>query len=341
MEVIFADDAGPPALAFDIDGVFKAGKHWFPDGLRALARARAAGCPVAFLTNGGGGMNEADYLRDLKKKIIAGAEETGEERARLAGHLDGIGVESMILSYTPMGEDPSFRDKRILLIGDPKEKVKAVARGYGWTNATHVDDYGLLFKTADPFGSSSGEPSGGKKSHSAASSDEHPPSGPLMSRRPSVLAAAEDDFDTVVVMTDPHDWFSALQIAVDVAVSAAPNSEHVMEFDTGRDVKVHFSNPDIFWKAEHPQPRFGQGAFRLAFETLLRARLSLLKAPPALVDFILRDCVVQWGKPSRPTLSCVQTQLDAARAGCGAAGWVVVGFRLGSPWAFKTRRPPC
>lgn len=64
---------------------------------------------------------------------------------------------------------------------------------------------------------------------------------------------------------------------MDVVVSAAPNSPEVQEFDTARVVPVHFSNPDIFWKAAHSQPRFGQGAFRLAFETLLRSRYMLLK----------------------------------------------------------------
>jgi ribonucleotide monophosphatase NagD (HAD superfamily) len=93
--------------------------------------------------------------------------------------------------------------------------------------------------------------------------------GPSVARARSFKGGA-DNFDAVVIMTDPFNWFEALQVTVDVAVSAAPNSGEAMEFDTGRVVPVHFSNPDIFWKAAHPQPRFGQGAFRLAFETLLR-----------------------------------------------------------------------
>lgn len=123
-----------------------------------------------------------------------------------------------------------------------------------------------------------------------------------------------DNFDTVVVMTDPHDWFEALQGAVDAVVSADPNCTEVMEFDITRSVPVHFSNPDIFWKAAHPQPRFGQGAFRLAFETLLRSRLNLLKAPPALTDMVLRDSVVQWGKPSKSTLQCAERRLNHLHA---------------------------
>jgi ribonucleotide monophosphatase NagD (HAD superfamily) len=52
----------PPAIAFDIDGVFKAGRFFFEDGLRALAACKAAGCAVCFVTNGGGGLSESSYL---------------------------------------------------------------------------------------------------------------------------------------------------------------------------------------------------------------------------------------------------------------------------------------
>ena len=96
-----------PAIAFDIDGVFKAGRFFFEDGLRALATgiavcpfphlsrlpstshssrphgswfailAKAAGCPVAFVTNGGAGFGEAEYLEALKQKIVGAAPEVG------------------------------------------------------------------------------------------------------------------------------------------------------------------------------------------------------------------------------------------------------------------------
>ena len=44
--------ANTKAIAFDIDGVFKAGRHFFPDGLHALTTARKAGAAVCFVTNG-------------------------------------------------------------------------------------------------------------------------------------------------------------------------------------------------------------------------------------------------------------------------------------------------
>ena len=33
-------------------------------------------------------------------------------------------------------------------------------------------------------------------------------------------------------------------------------------------VKVFFSNPDLLWATDYPAPRFGQGAFAAALQTL-------------------------------------------------------------------------
>ncbi len=43
------------AIAFDIDGVFRAGRYFFPGGLKALATCKASGFPICLVTNGGGG----------------------------------------------------------------------------------------------------------------------------------------------------------------------------------------------------------------------------------------------------------------------------------------------
>ena len=76
----------PPAIAFDIDGVFKAGRYFFSDGLKALALAKSRGCPVCFVTNGGGGLAEAEYLSSLKKKICDAA--SIDDRAAIVnGHV--------------------------------------------------------------------------------------------------------------------------------------------------------------------------------------------------------------------------------------------------------------
>jgi hypothetical protein len=52
---------------------------------------------------------------------------------------------------------------------------------------------------------------------------------------------SNDNFDTVIVMTDPHDWFEALQGAVDAVVSADPNGAEVMEFDISKFISQKLS----------------------------------------------------------------------------------------------------
>ena len=52
-------------------------------------------------------------------------------------------AEKMVLSYTPWHTllAPELKDKRVLLVGDPREKTKAVAAGYGMKHVTHYTDY--------------------------------------------------------------------------------------------------------------------------------------------------------------------------------------------------------
>jgi len=43
-------------------------------------------------------------------------------------------------------------------------------------------------------------------------------------------------------------------------------------YDYGLKQKVElvFCNPDLIWKSEFPQPRFGQGAFKTAFQAVFK-----------------------------------------------------------------------
>jgi len=188
--------------------VFKAGRFFFEDGLRALAKAKAAGCPVVFVSNGGAGLQEGEYLNSLKEKITHAA--SPADQAAHGPALAGLGVDSMILSYTPMGEDERFRPPgQLLLVGDPKEKVKACADAYGWSYV-HVSDYCADHPGVDPFK----EAMRSGTSHTAvANPNGDRPSASSKGDFATSAAAGKDNFDTVVVMSDPHDWFEALQVA--------------------------------------------------------------------------------------------------------------------------------
>jgi hypothetical protein len=59
----------------------------------------------------------------------------------------------MVLSYTPWESQlvPELVDKRVLLVGDPAEKVKEVAATYGLKCAVHYSDYAKTHSTVNPF----------------------------------------------------------------------------------------------------------------------------------------------------------------------------------------------
>ena len=131
-------------IAFDIDGVFKYGREWSKDGSKALEKVTKAGIPFVFVTNGGGGLTEEAYANSMTTKI-AGASRTDTPVS--------IGPERMVLSYTPWKTmlAGNLADSRVLLIGDPREKVLEVAHKYGLQYATHYQDYAIKHDTINPF----------------------------------------------------------------------------------------------------------------------------------------------------------------------------------------------
>ena len=134
------------AIAFDIDGVFKYGRQWSDAGLRALKRVTDAKMPYVFVTNGGGGLTEQVYGSHLKEKVLAAG-------GGSSGDIELPTAERMVLSYTPWESQlvPELVDKRVLLVGDPAEKVKEVAATYGLKYAVHYSDYAKTHSTVNPF----------------------------------------------------------------------------------------------------------------------------------------------------------------------------------------------
>ena len=59
-------------ICFDIDGVFKMGGSYHPEGASLLRKCASAGIPYLFMTNGGGGRTEEEYAAELEAKVRAG-----------------------------------------------------------------------------------------------------------------------------------------------------------------------------------------------------------------------------------------------------------------------------
>jgi len=281
------------AIAFDIDGVFKYGREWSEDGLEALQKVAAANMPFCFVTNGGGGLTEKAYADSMEKKINGASALPEAQRSGVS-----IGAERMVLSYTPWQTmlAPNLKDSRVLLIGDPKPKVLEVAHNYGLKHAVHYSDYAVTHYNINPFRAAKE----GGTSHTAVAVASS------LSSPGKASAASEMPFEAVLVMCDPYEWYEAIQIAVDVLCSPTPLT---LEYDpTAPPMPCHFSNPDVLWKSEHPFPRFGQGAFKVALKALYAERLRFLRVPAETIDERIA-AIRQWGKPTDATYRFLEERL--------------------------------
>ncbi|CAG8454941.1 3087_t:CDS:10 [Ambispora leptoticha] len=74
----------------------------------------------------------------------------------------------------------------------------------------------------------------------------------------------------IMMFHDSRDWGRDMQIMLDVLQSKdgyigtlIPEAEEILH-----QIPLYFANPDFVWSTEFPIPRFGQGAFRIAFARL-------------------------------------------------------------------------
>uniref|UniRef100_A0A7S0J1X8 Uncharacterized protein n=2 Tax=Calcidiscus leptoporus TaxID=127549 RepID=A0A7S0J1X8_9EUKA len=107
---------------------------------------------------------------------------------------------------------------------------------------------------------------------------------------------------------------------------------------------VHFSNPDVLWKTQHPYTarppprllstahvrirfrqahlnsssaalchcswaRFGQGAFKIALRALYATKLRHLRVPEETHDERIASSFKQWGKPTDSTFRFLEARL--------------------------------
>ena len=64
-----------------------------------------------------------------------------------------------------------------------------------------------------------------------------------------------------------------MQVASDVILAGGIiGGPH--DYELKRLVELVFCNPDLVWRSEFPRPRYGQGAFKTAFQAVFKVRFS-------------------------------------------------------------------
>eukprot|EP01134_Creolimax_fragrantissima_P006484 CFRG6484T1 len=167
---------------------------------------------------------------------------TEKKKAKQLSQWLGVNVpeDRVILSHTPMQQYSQFHKKNVLLVG--QGPVKEIAANYGFTLTLDIEDIVSHYPLLSVMDKS-------KTYNASESSCTLPP------------------IDAVFVLMEPTHWEANLQILMDVLTSDGTIGTSSKDRQV---VPIFFTNPDFLWMAQHPQPRFGQGAFKLCLESLYK-----------------------------------------------------------------------
>lgn len=93
---------------------------------------------------------------------------------------------------------------------------------------------------------------------------------------------------TDVVRSYPHGLGGPYPSSSSSSSSSSSLSSGKDKDEKGRKgTEVFFCNPDLLWKANYAVPRFGQGAFKEAFQAVFKVRLSPLLSLHSNHPFLL------------------------------------------------------
>ncbi|KAF9528509.1 HAD-like domain-containing protein [Crepidotus variabilis] len=257
----------PPPLSFvfDIDGVLIRGPHVLPTAKRALKYLEGDNpfqkkIPYILLTNGGG-IGEHERCDKLGAKLGFPIKPTQFCQAH-----------TILKKFAP-----KYADKPVLVLGGERDVVKKVARSYGYQKALTTLDVLAWNPSVWPF-------------HRLSEAERAVTESIDFSKTP--IAA-------VFVYHDPRNWALDVQVTCDVLQSGGViGGPYISSRGRTPPVELVFCNPDLIWRSDFDRPRIGQGAFKVAFQSVYRA-LTGSEYPH-----------VQYGKPTQATYEFAEELLN-------------------------------
>jgi HAD superfamily hydrolase (TIGR01456 family) len=256
-------------VVLDVDGVLVRGSRVIPQALPALQKLAAANIPTLFVTNSGNCTE--------KNKAAKLSEQLGWP----------INENQIILSHTPWKRlVPEYKDKKILVIGCPASLD--VAKAYGFTKVVSPECFHRRNPDIYPV----------KKS---------PPIDPSSTGSGSVVAAGAVEVDegaihAAFIFSDSIDWGLHIQVLTDVLLDSRGEGGAAVP------VPVYACNADVVYTGTHHLPRFTQGAFVHAFQSLF----SKYSGQEAAIEFCGKPYKIQYDYAENLFLS------NAAAAGTTA-----------------------
>lgn len=252
----------PLGFVFDIDGVLLQSKTPIPNAAKTLSLLQDLRVPYALLTNGGG-MTEAKRAQFLSSVLDYGGRSLVDEH-----HL--------VQSHTPL-KTLANQYKRILLIGGPEPQAREVGLSYGFESVVRSIDLVRAAPNVWPFHRFT------KMELADCALD------PCVSNVGVGLSTHSEPIDAVVIINDPRDMGTELQVLLDLLNSKNGHfGTSRSTFSSVPSVPIIWSNNDFLWSTGFPLPRFGQGAFRIAVREIYKQ----MNNGHELVDDV-------WGKPHK------------------------------------------
>ncbi|KAF9568087.1 hypothetical protein EC968_003107 [Mortierella alpina] len=296
-------------VVFDIDGVLIKGKEVLPGTRAALALLKSNNVPYIFLTNGGG-LKEADKAEQLSRKIGV-----------------HISPRQLILSHSPMRELVSkYEDKNVMVVGGNGSDCRHVAQYYGFKHIVTPEEVHSVYPFVCPSSACEARPV------------------PLAEK---YLQNVHRPVEAIMVFHDSVDWGRDLQVMLDALVSRDGYLNTLKTqaelHTTKQTVPLFFSNSDLVWSNEHPNPRFAQGTFRTCLERIFKDMTGqkleyTLYGKPMSATYQYAETVLNRiapihrgpnGLPKPRTVYAIGDNPYADIAGANAYGWESVLVRTG------------
>jgi len=308
---LWSDCESPvPGIAFDIDGVIRQGNRPCLEGLEAIVQAQQHQWPFVFLTNGGAGRTEEQYAIKLEKMLrsrsvrrCTGTFDASPEAAladatvakQFQQQLQPLRGDQFVLSYSPLVELDSMKDKSILIVG--ATGVERVAQQYGFKHVIHANEYARRHPDQSPWYTNwVGETEPGCPGLRGDESELHGP-GPF---------DTYESIDAIFVMSEPNYFGQALEFCVDFLLSTNPFNIELED----QQPYIIFANPDLLWRAEFPRSRLGLGAFKTALRAVYHERLQALGLSGSEISHREENRWIQLGKPMPNQYHFAERKMD-------------------------------
>ncbi len=275
-----------------IDGVLMHVAKPIPGASETLRYLQEHDVPFILLTNGGG-KHERERVADLSARL--GVELSTDNFVQShTPFQELVGGGDLLQSSPEHPGGPALRDRTVLVTGSDAARAREIAEAYGFRSVVTPADILAAHPSIWPF-------------------------EPLMKERYAATARPLPSFstkiDAIFVFNDPRDWALDIQIIVDLLLSRdgvpgtySPKNGRAdlpgAGWQQDGQPALYFSNPDLFWSAQYPLPRLGQGAFQAALAGVWR-EITDGAAP-------LRRTVI--GKPHGQTYRYAERVLNAHRA---------------------------